>query len=233
MTSLRYAPSVGQKFYENGRVRQFPGNTIICFADPQGQAYQDAEWVQSQLLQEPYGHKYAMLPPSSFHMTVFELLCDEVRVAEKWSSGLALDASLEETDDYFIETVAQVPSPDNFRMEFSHLNLGTSGLSLYLKPVDDDVEKALCDYRDTLAEATQIRFPDHDSYGFHLSLAYRIIELTEDEKQQEQQFAERMNQQLSETFGVFDTGKPTLTFFDDMFTFLPADKRHTLKSRNL
>lgn len=232
MSDNQYAPAVGNKFYKDGTVRQFPGNTIICFADPQSQAYQEAEWVQQQLLKEPYADKFALLPPSSFHMTVFELICDQVRQTEKWSSQLSLDAPLEETDRYFMETVATVTPPSNFRMTFAQLNAGETGLSLRLLPADDETATSIRQYRDNIAEATGIRFPDHETYAFHLSLAYRRLKLTDDEAQGFEQLIERVNQRLHTTVGIFDTGQPTLTFFDDMFAFVPVDKRHTLISRS-
>jgi hypothetical protein len=232
MSDTQYAPAVGHKFYEDGRVRQFPGNTIICFADPQSPACQEAEWVQEHLKLQPYGDKFSPLPPSSFHMTVFELLCDQVRKPEKWSSALELDAPLVETDQHFIETVPTVMPPSNFQMVFDNFHVSKSGLSLALLPADDENAKAIRQYRDDLAEATGLRFPDHDSYGFHLSLGYGIVKLTDTETQQLQQFAKHVNQRLNRTFGIFDTGQPTLTFFDDMFAFVPVDERHTLVSRS-
>jgi hypothetical protein len=231
MTQPHHAPDVGHKFHADGSVRHFPGNTIICIADPAGQAYQDATWVQDELLKTPYSHKFAMLPPSSFHMTVFDLLCDAVRTPEKWSSKLALDAPLIQTDEFFIDAVQNVPAPDNFRMTFQHLNLGTNGLSLYLKPIDDAMNQLIRGYRDQLADATGVRQPNHDTYAFHLSLAYRILQTTDDEEAQLIALADRINARLSDSFGVFDTGQPMLTFFDDMFAFLPESERMTLTSR--
>ncbi|PJF33835.1 MAG: DUF1868 domain-containing protein, partial [Phototrophicales bacterium] len=179
-------------------------------------------WAQQQIAQEPYGDKFALLPPSSFHMTVMELLCDEVRQADHWSSHLPLDVTLEETDEYFIQTVAQVSPPDNFRMTCSHLALGNVGLSLTLQPADDATAHALADYRDRIATVTGVRHPDHETYVFHLSLAYRIICLNDEEELQLQNLAERIQPQLQERFGILNTGKPILTFFDDMFAFYPV-----------
>lgn len=231
MSEIQYASSVGKKFYKDGSVRQFPGNTVICFADPEEQPYQLAEWAQQEILKQPYGHKFAMLPPSSFHMTVFELLCHDIRTASHWSSHLALDAPLAETDEFFIDAFAKVPVPDNFQMHFSELNVGTGGLSFYLDPIDEAMNLKVRGYRDALSEVTGIRAPNHDSYAFHISLAYRIIKLTDEEEAQLKQFADKLSLQIAETFGIFDTGKPTLTFFDDMFAFLPVNQKHLLTSR--
>ncbi len=231
MTEIQYAPAVGNKFYKDGSVRQFPGNTIICFADPDGQAYKDAEWVQNEILKEPYGHKFAMLPPSSFHMTVFELLCDEVREKSHWSFKLSLDASLIETDKFFIDAFKDVSTPDNFQMVCTGMAVGRTGLMLALEPKDDAVNKHIRGYRNMLAATMGILQPNHETYGFHLSLAYRIIQTTAEEEAQLEALAERVNVRLNETFGLFDTGKPMLTFFDDMFAFVPESERLNLMSR--
>jgi len=233
MTEIQYAPAVGEKFYEDGSVRQFAGNTVICFADPESEAYQSAEWVQGQILSESYADKFTMLPPSSFHMTVFELLCDQIRTPDLWSSKLALDTPLIETDDFFIEVLEQVPRPDNFKVKFSGLHLGRSGLMFGLEPINDEMNRLMRGYRDRLAEVTGVRQPHHDDYGFHLSLAYRIIETTDAEEAQLEQLAQRIDARLNETFDVFDTGQPQLTFFDDMFAFVPENERFTLKSRQV
>jgi len=232
MSDKQYAPAVGNKFYEDGSVRQFPGNTVICFANPESRVYQEAEWVQHQLQQQPYGDKFSLLPPASFHMTVFELVCDQVRTPEKWSSALELTTSLEDTDTYFIECVAQITLPTNCHMIFDKFHISVSGLSLALLPADDASATTLRQYRDDLADVTGVRSPDHESYGFHLSLGYGIVALTELETQQIQQFTKHVNQRLNRTFGIFDIGQPILTFFDDMFAFVPVDKRHMLASRS-
>jgi len=231
MGQIHYTPTVGRKFYEDGTVRHFPGNTIICFTDAEGQAYQDAVWVQEQLALQSYCHKFTLLPPESLHMTVFQLLTDQTREPDRWSSHLTLDMPLVETDAFFIGATDRVLTPENFQMVYSHLNLGANGLSLYIKPKDDENAARIKTYRDRIATVTGVRFPDHDTYHFHISLAYKIINLDETETEQHKAFAGMVNECLEQTFGIFDTGKPQLTFFDDMFAFATIDERPLLKSR--
>lgn len=184
MGQIHYTPTVGRKFYEDGTVRHFPGNTIICFADPQSMAYREALWVQDQLANQPYFHKFALLPPESLHMTVFQLVTDQTRKPDRWSSYLPLDMPLEETDAFFIGATDRVLTPKNFQMMYSHLNLGPNGLSLYIKPKDDENTTRIKTYRDQIASVTGVLFPDHETYHFHISLAYKIIKLDEAETEQ-------------------------------------------------
>lgn len=227
----RYTATVGKKFHQDGTVRHYPGNTIICYCDPDENAYAQAEWVQQRLMACAFAPKFTLLPLSSMHMTVIQLLCDQARKPEKWSSKLALDAPLMETDTFFLDTVPKVLTPRNFRMAFKLLWQSSSGISIRLQPADDASHKAIWRYRHAIAQATGVRFPDHDQYEFHISLAYQIMELDAAETDGMQAFRQQVDTHLRQHFDIFDTGEPYLTFFDDMFAFVTADERHKLKSR--
>ncbi|MBK8022074.1 MAG: DUF1868 domain-containing protein [Chloroflexi bacterium] len=227
--SESYTMHVGEKFNADGSTRPFPGVTIICFADPASAIYRAGEALQAELRALSYAHKFALLPPPSFHMTVFSLICDYRRIPEEWSSRLPLDAPLAQADQFFIDTVAQVPPPSNFRMLLTFL--GGWGLSMRLTPADQDSYKSLRTYRQQIAAATGVRYPDHDTYEFHLSLAYKLITLTDDERRHYADLRRAWGDDLRCQIGVFDTGKPILTFFEDMFAFVPAEQRFSLPSR--
>ena len=77
MTSSAYTREVGRKFYPDGTPRLFAGNTIICFVAPEHSISQATVAFQNALRQAAFGGKFALLPQSSFHMTVMELLCHE------------------------------------------------------------------------------------------------------------------------------------------------------------
>jgi len=230
MEKIAYAPPAGRKFNADGSLRPFPGNTVICFLnDPASNVYQRCVWVQKQLEAQPFGHKFTLLPPSSLHMTVIQLLCDQDRNPEQWSSKLPLDAPLAATDDFFINVVPAVPAPANFRMQYVKLNAWGGSVSIQLAPTDEATRQALATYRHAVAEAAGLHLSD--TYFFHISLAYCVRGLTEAEVTQVDDFTAMMDNELSNTFGIVDTGAPQLTFFDDMFRFVPVDERHTLKTR--
>ncbi len=75
MASHQFTSAVGQKFHANGSARVFPGNSVICFIGTENPCYQQAVWLQEQVSQQPFGSRFALLPPGSFHMTVIDLVC--------------------------------------------------------------------------------------------------------------------------------------------------------------
>lgn len=230
MSSFQYTEHIGEKFHPDRSVRTFPGNTIICFVDPQQHAgiFQECVWAQEQLKAMQCQHKFGFLPPDSFHMTVFQLLVDQPRIAEHWSPFLPHTASLEEMDRFVIEKVANIPAPMGFRIRYKFIR---KPATIEVEPADLETEHTLRRYRKRISEATGVQYPDHDSYKFHISFAYHLIKLTPEEEAERQAIFAKIDTRLQETFGVFETTSPQLVFFDDMFTFVPESERHTLTTR--
>ena len=50
-------------------------------------------------------------------------------------------------------------------------------------PENQQAAENLKKYRDDVSDKLGVRFPDHDSYGFHISVAYLLWEMTEAEKE--------------------------------------------------
>jgi hypothetical protein len=230
MASLRHTAEVGRKFHADGSPRLFPGNTVIGFVGPDHAVYQQSLSIQDQVRAAPFGAKFSLLPPPSLHMTVMELFCDQVRVPERWSSQLALDAALVETDTFFLARVPQLSLPESIRMRFVRLRRANN-LTIDLEPADVVTEQALRTYRQAISAATGVRFPDHDTYQFHISLAYRLIELSFDEQAELDRLALAWEHLLRDQAGIIEPDPPQLVFFDDMFAFVPAAERHRLRSR--
>lgn len=228
--TARYTREVGRKFYADGTPRIFAGNTIICMVDPASPIGQAAAAFQQSIGGLPFGAKFAMLPPSSFHMTVMELLCDETRLPERWSPQLDLAAPLAETDAFFLARVPAVPAPDRLVMRAEGV-AHRQGLMVMLQPADDAVATAIWGYRAAIAAATGVRFPDHDAYRFHISLAYRLVELEPAEEQALADHCASWAARLCAAGAAISLPAPALTFFDDMFRFVPAAERHTLRTR--
>jgi len=228
--SEAYTKHVGEKFNEDGSVRYFPGNTIICFLTEEHPAYQASLWAQEKLKALSFAHKFAFLPPSSFHMTILGLVVEELRSADYWSKHLSLDATLNETDSFFINQLAKLKPPKEIIMRYqnNHVNLHPS---IRLEPSNETMNSVLRAYRDDLSELTGVREPNHDRYGFHISLCYPIIELTAAERLFIQEILEDMHEHLKSTLEPFSLAAPKLCFFDTMFAFLTQENRHLLVSR--
>lgn len=229
-TPSDYTNEVGRKFFADGQPHVFAGNTIICFVPRHSHIFRLSEWVQRQVHTAPFADKFTFLPPSSFHMTMMELLCDETRTPDRWVPSLPLDAPLAETDEHFIGTVTTVPPPAAIRMRF--VETSRKSCAINLEPADRETALALQTYRDAVAEATGVRFPNHDTYQFHISLAYRLIHLTDHEEAELDTLLTTVDRHLAQNFALFEPAAPQLTFFDDMFHFATVDERASLQTRS-
>jgi hypothetical protein len=109
--------------------------------------------------------------------------------------------------------------------------IGGWGMSFRLSPADEATYFALRNYREQLAAATGVRHPDHETYEFHLTLAYQLQQLTEDEVADYRALRDDLAHTMRSEISIFEANTPLLTFFDDMFRFVPEAARYTLASR--
>lgn len=216
-------PTAASKFAPDGTARHFPGNTIISFVPPGS--------PEAQLLEQASGHlgealaaDFVTLPPSSWHMTVFELLCDQVRDAAHWSRFLDLDAPLDTVDEFFAGRVPTVATPDQINMRFERIFVGEHALGVQIEPEDSATADVLREYRQGLSEATGVRFPNHDSYRFHVTLAYALQRSDGQGQHDFDSVAERAERDLAGA--RFAMPQPVLTYFSDMTDFA-VDARPT------
>jgi hypothetical protein len=217
---FRYTSSVGTKFYPDGRIRSYPGNTVICpFAgDPQIQPH--LVWVQEQFKSLNCGKKWAFLPPNSFHMTVMDLVCDEERIPAKWSTHFPLSTPLGDLDRYFRDKINTLILPKYFTMEFISLFSGDI-LVIVLCPADPDSANSLKIFRDQVSKVTGVRGPNFDGYIFHITLAYKLIELESAEQIELDTCITEINLYLCHNLNIFHTGQPKFMLFNNMVHFSP------------
>lgn len=219
---MKYAPSVGVKFHEDGSVRHFPGNTFICHVNPTLDLIGELTWAQEQLKAMKCGYKFAYLPISSMHMTIFEGVCDQVRLTEKWTSKLPLEAPIEQTTDFFASAIDSLGTHAGFEMVFDYVyNCPVGGSAVRIKPANTATAAALANCRNQLRETTGIDMPDFDSYHFHITLSYRVIELEEHEKEELKATTDTIAERLSTTFGLLKHGPVEFCTFENMFKFTP------------
>ena len=218
MATKSYTRAVGTKFHEDGQVRFFAGNTIVSHILENSHVFREALWAQSEVMRLPFASKYAFLPPHSFHMTVFELLCDQVRDQQHWSSHLDLAIGLRETDVYFEKTATPIGPPSELQMRLSAVST-TRHAYIGLVPVNEKAEARIRAYRDRLSESTGVRFPNHDEYHYHISLAYMLEDLTEAEQEKGHAAEEAIETRLGRTLAEVTIPAPRVTYFDHMHAF--------------
>ncbi|CAG7651093.1 hypothetical protein PAESOLCIP111_06245 [Paenibacillus solanacearum] len=217
--SEQFTKAVGEqaKFNEDGTFRPFPGNTIVCNLTESRVVDEIIRVQQAHISALSFAHKFAWTPPESFHMTVIELLCHYHRRPALWTSLLELDTPIEETDRFFAKALEPVSFPGHFRMKVEGLRKTSIGVS----PHDEATRQLLHAFREEVSRAAGVRFPNHDTYGFHISFGYQLIQLTPEEEAEFKQFQQDYSRQLVERLSVIDMEKVDYTVFEDMTRFVP------------
>lgn len=214
--------SLDYKFTRDGQPCPFAGYTIICPLALDAPLSQVASAFQATLRQQPWGTCFALLPPSSFHMTVMDLVCDQVRTSERWSAYLPLDASLATLATFFLERVPPLSPPAHRTMQY-HSIFHVDHLGLLLDPADAACAKALRAYRDAVSHATDVRVPDHTSYRFHMGMAYRLFALDASEEAELARLCAAWHPQFQAVGSQLALPLPVLASFADLTCFVPVE----------
>ncbi len=213
---MTYNDDAEYKFSSEGEVLRFQGNTVICFInETDGQIYDDLVWAQKLLKSLSFSAKYAYVPATSFHMTVIPLIDQTHRNTPFWPELFEADCELQLIDQHFKKLVDPIPKPSPIRMVID----STSSYRINLFPDDEQTEKSLSRYRKDIATVTGLRFPNHDAYTFHITLAYQLKDLIPDETQEQQQVLEKIDNRLKNNTDQLLLGPPEFVIFNDMYAF--------------
>lgn len=213
-----FPAGVHTKFNVDGSVREFPGNTIICRLAPASRLHAALSDLYTELERSDLCKLYTLLPPSSWHMTVFEGVCDQVRRPGFWPDDLGLDVPLAECDALFTAKLSafDLRSDPPYRLRIAGWQPLVNGIALKLAPVTAAEEARLRDVRDRLSALLQISHPKHETYTFHLSIAYLIRHPSE---AQQAALSTMLFERLSGLPAEFELGAPEFCRFADMFAF--------------
>lgn len=209
------------KFNPDGSVRFFPGNTIISFIDHEADIFQLFCEVRDMLKNSPAGDCVTFMPDSSIHMTVFEGVCDQWRKPESWTNKLPLDAPLEDVDKLFEAQFAKAKPLGEVRLKAVGLWQG-SGYMMALEPLEESDRLKLKAYRDQMSDLFGIRMPNHDTYGFHISVCYITRPFSAEQKRALEEFEQKARAYIAEKGTVFTAREPNMTYFRNMFLFETA-----------
>ena len=223
---MTYGSTIGEKFYEDGSVRRYPGNTIVADILPGCGAYDVMTHLRDMIAEYGLSDYFILLPEDSYHMTILGGLNDEKRHVW-WPKDLPLDATMDQADDHMEAAVAKVGLPGPQKMKFYYAHCSKSCLTIRVDTLSEEQEKTLRKFRDECSEEMGCFRPNHDKHHFHISLAYvRVIPEGEAAERRDKMIADMTA--YIEKQPVFETAAPYLTFFDDMLYFhhnrIPRDR---------
>jgi hypothetical protein len=214
----KYPRWIGQKFNPEGQLLPFPGNTIICHLQPKSPLYSALLHLYNSLKIQKFSSLYVLLPPASWHMTIFEGVSSQIRQLGVWPADLPLEAPLSECSTLLEEKLRKFPIDNEqpFKMAIAGFEPLTDGIALKVVPIDPAEEKRMRRLRDRISETLHVAHPGHESYSFHVSLSYMLRFLDDHDHQMITNFLQEWRATLPDTF---ELGVPEFCIFDDMFAF--------------
>ena len=219
-----YGSTIGKKFYEDGRVRTYPGNTVVADITPECPAYDVMTRLREMLLEANLEDHYILLPTDSYHMTVISGLNDQVRKDTHWPAQLPKTTPMSGVDAYISAAIARSGIPGPLRMKFDQVRVSDGCFIILLVPADETQEEIALGFRERAAEEIGFKLPNHEGYRFHISLAYtRVVPEGEAADRLEKLKAD-MNDLLANQ-PEFTTGAPYMAYYNDMYAFSTIRKQ--------
>lgn len=217
---MTYGKDIGKKFYEDGTVRHYPGNTVVADIVPGCSAYDVMLQLRQMLIDRGLAQYFVLLPTDSYHMTLIRGLNDQVRTDAYWPASLSKDTPMTQADDYISTAIEKAGLPGPVRMRFDRVNVSASCCTVRLVPADEAQAQLLQQFRDRAAAAIGLRLPGHDNYRFHISLGYVRVVPEGTDAQKLEDLKAKMDVLIAEQ-PEFTTTAPYMAYYDDMLAFSP------------
>ncbi|UXA51342.1 DUF1868 domain-containing protein [Xanthomonas prunicola] len=171
---------VGRKFLRSRRPMPFAGNTFVGHLEQQGDGYDSFDRVLNiyrEFPEQRFANKFALLPPSSYHVTLLGGVNEIDRARGPWPSDLTRDQALEDINADYLSRLKERAAPPlgacRFLVNPTAAKTGKNdNLLIPLKPADTQTAQRLEAARQALMQLTRLQRPDYTNFQFHISLAY-------------------------------------------------------------
>lgn len=203
-------PARGGKFATDGSVQVWPGNTFVCHVQT-GASLDALRALQEEVKLSRFARLFAFLPPSSFHMTVFQ----------GRSPRSAADYDLAQRDRHS-ETLLDATQGLAFAADRKARMVDLfCAHSVTLRGLDEATETALRQARRDLKARTGIESDDFDSYAFHITLGYLLDWVTEPTARALAEFSHDLRIRHAPLLAEINLGPVEFCNFDTMHHFHP------------
>ena len=204
------------KFDDQGNTLPFPGCTIICNIPLN--TYLSNQIISFQKNIEKFNPEktYFYLPPSSFHMTLFDCCNLNTKNTNYWPSDIDPDMDYKDIAIELNKRIQKYIFPEELNLK---LKMFFGGYSIILEPYSEKDEKILRNCRDELSSLLKIKFENHQRYTFHITLGYILRELNQIEIKNLIEFNKNLSLDFSKKFSKITLTKPEMCIFKDMLEF--------------
>lgn len=218
---MKYGSTIGQKFYKDGSVRLFPGNTVVADVVPGSGAFEAMCQLRQMVIDAGFADHLILLPEDSYHITYISGVNDQQRIDHFWPDALSREATMVEADDYVAAAIESVGIPGPAKMKFDCVSWGDGCCIICLLPADEEQHRLLYGFREKAADALGVRRPNHEKYRFHISLGYTRIVPEGEAGERKQALIRKMEAFMAQQPKFFTT-QAYMAYFDDMYAFSPT-----------
>jgi hypothetical protein len=163
-------PNLGTRYDRHGRFQPEHGNTVVCHLVEGSPSATAVMAARSRLMAFAPPGKLAFTPVESLHMTLFEGVIH-------WPEDQAVDADIAGMTELYLQCLEGFEGHGAFKVAV--IGMTPTGLKLAGASAQD--EAVMRAWRDALTVPFGYRQPQHDDYSFHMTFAYMIDWLAEDE----------------------------------------------------
>ncbi|KAH6692363.1 RNA ligase/cyclic nucleotide phosphodiesterase [Plectosphaerella plurivora] len=175
-----YPLGIPFKFNPEGDAQYYPGNTTVCHIPASSPLIPGLQAVYDAIAAHPkFSKTVRLLPPDSWHMTVFDGLREHECEPGMWPPGLAKRPLAEATASFAESLRAFGPQLEAeglappYRMKARGIEFPAPvGIGLQVEGATPEEEKRMRRLRDRLSDVLGFKAPNHYVYGFHVTIAY-------------------------------------------------------------
>jgi len=204
------------KFDDKGNPLPFPGCTIICNIPLNSYLSDQIISFQKKMKNFNPEQTYFYLPPSSFHMTLFDCCNLNTKNTNYWPSNIDSNMDYKDVAVELNKRIQNYIFPEKLNLK---LKMFFGGYSIILEPFSEKDEKILRNCRNELSSLLKIKFENHQRYTFHITLAYILRELKEDEIKKLLKFNKNLFKEFDKEFPKIVLDKPEMSTFENMLEF--------------
>ncbi len=204
------------KFDDKGNPLPFPGCTIICNIPLNTDLSDEIISFQKKIENFNPEKTYFYLPPSSFHMTLFDCCNFNTKNTNYWPSDIDPDMDYKDIAIELNKRIQNYIFPKELNLK---LKMFFGGYSIILETYSEKDEKILRNCRDELSSLLKIKFENHQRYTFHITLGYILRELNQIEIKNLIEFNKKLSLDFSKKFSKITLSKPEICTFEDMLKF--------------
>jgi hypothetical protein len=206
---------LGTRYDASGNFLPEPGNTIVCHLVRGSASERAVLEVRDRMLSMPDAGKLAFTPISSLHMTLFQGIIEYRRALPYWPDDVSVDTSIDEMTRLYLKRLEGFEGRGLFKIRV----IDVTPVGLTVKGATAEDEATIKTWRDALAVAFGYRHPDHDTYVFHITLAYLTEWLVDDRLPAWQDMFDDCLTFLERDAPIIEIHPPAFCSFNDMNHF--------------